>query len=115
MMDGFEWWSESDDALDEELGFLLSTWSSLTSVGLQFPTGETYQFDLHFYTEADGADDPFMTLTVRSSNTIAKSIISRQSLFDWMTPTTESQATAFPTIQTTLYTCECLWLCLRIT
>ena len=65
MMDGFEWWSELDDALDAELVFTLSTWSTLTSVGLQFPTGETYQFELHFYTEADGADDPFTTLTVR--------------------------------------------------
>jgi len=74
-MDGFEWWSELDDALDAELVFTLSTWSTLTSVGLQFPTGETYQFELHFYTEADGANDPFTTLTVRFLNSVTPSII----------------------------------------
>ena len=113
-MDGFEWWSELEDALDEELVFKLSTWSSLTSVGLQFPTGETYQFDLHFYTEADGADDPFTTLTVRSTNSTAKSIIARQSPFEHMAPTTELQATVFFTVQTTLYTRECLLPYLRV-
>ena len=65
MTNGFEWWSESDDAIDEELEFELSTWASLTAVGLQFPTGETYLFELHFYTEADGGYNPFTTLTVR--------------------------------------------------
>lgn len=74
MLDGFEWWSESIDAFDEELVFKLSTWSSLTSVGLQFPTGDTYLFEMHFYTEADGAKDPFTVLTVRFHQHFAVSI-----------------------------------------
>ncbi|CAN0390744.1 unnamed protein product, partial [Ascophyllum nodosum] len=49
--DGFEWWSGSDEALGEELHFRLGIWASLTAVLLQFPTGDTYLFDLHLYTE----------------------------------------------------------------
>ena len=66
--DGFEWWSESDGALGEELQFVLSTWASLTAVLLQFPTGDTYLFDLRLYTAADGAREPFATLTVSLHN-----------------------------------------------
>ena len=66
--DAFEWWSESDDALDEELVFELSTWVLLTAVELQFPTGDTYLFELELYTEADSGNDPFTTLTVRLAN-----------------------------------------------
>ena len=65
VLNGFEWWSESEEALDEELQFKLSTWASLTAVVLKFPTDKTYLFDLHLYTEADGGDEPFATLTVR--------------------------------------------------
>ena len=64
-LQGFEWSSESDDALDEELVFKLSYWASLTSADLLFPEGETYLFELDLYTNADGGDDPFMTITVR--------------------------------------------------
>ncbi|CAM9670164.1 unnamed protein product [Ascophyllum nodosum] len=68
--DAFEWWSESDDALDEELVFELSTWVLLTAVELQFPTGDTYLFELELYTEADSGNDPFTTLTgLESENT----------------------------------------------
>ena len=64
-LQGFEWWSESDDALDEELVFELSYWASLTSADLLFPAGDTYLFELDLYTDADDGNDPFMTLTVR--------------------------------------------------
>ena len=67
--DGFEWWSQSADAFDEKLKFKFSYWASLTAVRLQFPTGETYLFELHFYTaDNDGDYIPFTTLTVRLQN-----------------------------------------------
>ena len=62
--DGFEWWSGSDEALGEDLHFRLGVWASLTAVLLQFPTGDTYLFDLDLYTEADGGREPFTTITV---------------------------------------------------
>ncbi|CAM9952012.1 unnamed protein product [Ascophyllum nodosum] len=61
--DGFEWWSGSDEALGEELHFRLGIWAELTAVLLQFPTGDTYLFDLHLFTEADGGREPFTTIT----------------------------------------------------
>ncbi|CAM9670498.1 unnamed protein product [Ascophyllum nodosum] len=69
---GFEWWSESDDALDEELVFELSYWASLTSADLLFPAGDTYLFELDLYTDADDGNDPFMTLTGLESEDTAE-------------------------------------------
>ena len=47
--DSFEWTSTVEDAWNRKLTFSLSTYSTLNAVELQFPTGETYIFDLWLY------------------------------------------------------------------
>lgn len=59
--DAFEWSSESEEAIDRTLSFELAYYATIDTVELQFPTGETYNFDLELYT---GDYDPQYTLTV---------------------------------------------------
>ncbi|CAN0405209.1 unnamed protein product, partial [Ascophyllum nodosum] len=47
--DALEWTSDAEEAWDRKLTFSLSTYSTLNAVELQFPTGETYIFDLQLY------------------------------------------------------------------
>ena len=62
--DGFEWWSNTDEVLDEVLAFNLGILATVTRLELQFPLGETYMFDLQLF---NGLVDrqPFATITVR--------------------------------------------------
>ncbi|CAM9345645.1 unnamed protein product [Scytosiphon promiscuus] len=61
--DAFEWSSESDEAIDRTLSFDLAYYAIVDTVELQFPTGETYNFELWLYGD-DG--EPGYTLTVRT-------------------------------------------------
>ncbi|CAN0221443.1 unnamed protein product [Pylaiella littoralis] len=58
--DDFEWSSESEEALGRTLSFVLNSYAVIDTVDFQFPTGDTYKFDLQLY-EGDG--DPRYTLT----------------------------------------------------
>lgn len=59
--DRFEWSSESDEALDRTLSFVLNSYAVMDAIELQFPTGDTYKFNLEIY---DGDGDPSHTLIV---------------------------------------------------
>eukprot|EP00752_Nemacystus_decipiens_P007213 g6456.t1 len=44
--DGFEWSSDSDEAIDRTLGFELGSYALVSAVEMKFPVGDTYKFDL---------------------------------------------------------------------
>ncbi|CAN0400366.1 unnamed protein product, partial [Ectocarpus fasciculatus] len=47
------WASGSDEAIDEALSFTLNSYALMEAVELQFPGGETYQFELTLYDDED--------------------------------------------------------------
>eukprot|EP00752_Nemacystus_decipiens_P014960 g13319.t1 len=51
--DGFEWTSDSDDAIGSTLFFSLAGFFVVTEIQLMFPAGDTYKFDL----SVGGGDD----------------------------------------------------------
>lgn len=59
--DGFEWGSDSNDAIDLLLYFALSSYATVTAIELQFPVGDTYKFDLEL---GNDIGEPFQTMTV---------------------------------------------------
>ena len=58
--DGFEWTSDSDDAIGSALSFGLAGFFQVTEIKLLFPAGDTYKFDL----SVSGGDDSTL-ITVR--------------------------------------------------
>ena len=58
--DGFEWTSDSDDAIGSTLSFGLAGFFEVTEIQLLFPAGDTYKFDL----SVSGGDDSTL-ITVR--------------------------------------------------
>ena len=48
--------------------FDFATYATLSAIELQFPTGDTYKFDLQLYNENR---DPFATLAVRAPRLVA--------------------------------------------
>eukprot|EP00903_Cladosiphon_okamuranus_P018639 g17154.t1 len=52
---GFDWSSDSDEALDRTLSWPLSSYATMDAIELQFPVGDTYKFDLQLF---DDSDDP---------------------------------------------------------
>lgn len=44
--DGFEWSSDSDEAIDRTLFFELASYAVVDAVEIKFPAGDTYKFDL---------------------------------------------------------------------
>ncbi|CAM9369501.1 unnamed protein product, partial [Sphacelaria rigidula] len=66
--DKFEWSSDSDEALDRDLTFILDSYATITAVELQFPVGETYTFELQFFVDNGQqptigiSGEPFLTI-----------------------------------------------------
>ncbi|CAM9688722.1 unnamed protein product [Scytosiphon promiscuus] len=44
--DGFEWSSDSDEAIDQTLKFELAFYAMVDAVEIKFPAGDTYKFDI---------------------------------------------------------------------
>lgn len=44
--DGFEWSSDSDEAIDRTLTFELAFYAIVDAIEIMFPAGNTYMFDL---------------------------------------------------------------------
>lgn len=49
--DKFEWSSDSNEALNRDLTFVLSSYATASAMEIQFPVGDTYKFDLEFYVD----------------------------------------------------------------
>lgn len=47
--DGFEWSSDSDEAIDRTLTFELASYAMVDAVEIKFPAGNVYVFDLVLY------------------------------------------------------------------
>ena len=62
---GFAWTSGSMESIGDALSFELSGYFAVTEVQLQFPVGDTYQFDLALFNSLDGTDEAYATVTVR--------------------------------------------------
>eukprot|EP00752_Nemacystus_decipiens_P014959 g13318.t1 len=58
--DGFDWSSDSDEALDRTLSWSLNSYATMDAIEMQFPVGDTYKFDLELF---DGGDDARQVLT----------------------------------------------------
>lgn len=65
MSDGFEWTSDSDEAIGLTLYFGLAGYFTVTEMHLLFPVGDTYKFDLTLYNSLDGTGEPYATVAVR--------------------------------------------------
>ncbi|CAN0133967.1 unnamed protein product [Scytosiphon promiscuus] len=61
--DGFEWTSDSDEAIDLTLSFVLAGYFTVTEMQLKFPVGDTYKFELWVYNEMDDTDEPYVIIT----------------------------------------------------
>lgn len=57
-----EFVSDASEVLDESLGFDLAYFTTVTSLLLQFPAGDTYKFDVMLF---DVEGDPIYTQEVR--------------------------------------------------
>lgn len=51
--DGFEWTSDSDEAIGSTLYLGLAGYFVVTKIQLQFPEGDTYKFDLSVSSRED--------------------------------------------------------------
>ncbi|CAM9225071.1 unnamed protein product [Ectocarpus fasciculatus] len=51
--DGFEWISDSEEAIDETLWLYLAGYFTVTELQLLFPEGDTYMFDLTLHNKLD--------------------------------------------------------------
>ncbi|CAN0221698.1 unnamed protein product, partial [Pylaiella littoralis] len=60
--DAFEWSSETDDFIGDTLSFALNSYAFLTAFEMQFPTGDTYKYDIVCYNEDDMAFAAFTDL-----------------------------------------------------
>lgn len=69
--DGFEWTSDSDDAVGSTLFFSLAGFFVVTEIQLKFPAGDTYKFDL----SVSGGDDGTL-ITVRGEDNALSSRLS---------------------------------------
>ncbi|CAN0303751.1 unnamed protein product, partial [Ectocarpus sp. 12 AP-2014] len=61
--DGFEWSSDSDEAIDRTLTLSLAGYYTVTVLQLMFPEGDTYKFDLALFNELDGTREAYVTIT----------------------------------------------------
>eukprot|EP00752_Nemacystus_decipiens_P014961 g13320.t1 len=68
---GFEWSSDSDEAIGRTLYFSLAGFFTVTEMQLMFPVGDTYKFDLTIYNSLDGTDEPYVTVTDLESENVA--------------------------------------------
>lgn len=62
--DGFEWSSDSDEAIDRTLYFELGAYALVDAVEMKFPVGDTYKFDLYI-TDNEDYDEPIKTIEAR--------------------------------------------------
>lgn len=58
---GFDWSSDSNEALDRTLSWPLSSYATMDAIEMQFPVGDTYKFDLQLF---DDSDDPVQDFPV---------------------------------------------------
>lgn len=58
--DGFEWTSDSDDAIGSTVFFSFAGYFVVTEIQLQFPVGDTYKFDLSV---SGGGDSTVITVS----------------------------------------------------
>ncbi|CAM9430682.1 unnamed protein product, partial [Ectocarpus sp. 13 AM-2016] len=61
--DGFEWSSDSDEAIDRTLTLTLAGYYTVTELQLMFPEGDTYKFDLALFNKLDGTREAYVTIT----------------------------------------------------
>ncbi|CAM9160433.1 unnamed protein product [Ectocarpus sp. 4 AP-2014] len=61
--DGFEWSSDSNEAIDRSLTLFLAGYYTVTELQLMFPEGDTYQFDLTLFNKLDGTGEAYTTIT----------------------------------------------------
>lgn len=70
--DGFEWSSDSEEAIDRTLGFELASYAMVSAVEMRFPVGDTYKFDLELNDDKIRGE-VLKTVTVRmSASTVAE-------------------------------------------
>lgn len=62
---GFEWSSDSDEAIGRTLYFGLAGYFTVTEMQLLFPVGDTYKFNLSIYNSLDGTGEPYVVAMVR--------------------------------------------------
>lgn len=63
---GFEWTSDSAEAIGLTLGFSFAGYfEDVTEMQLQFPVGDTYKFDLSISNSLDGTGEPYVIIPVR--------------------------------------------------
>lgn len=63
--EGFEWTSDSNEALDRSLSLILSYYSAVTTIDIEFPVGDTYKFDLNIFNGVDGEPSATIEVSVR--------------------------------------------------
>eukprot|EP00903_Cladosiphon_okamuranus_P020463 g18782.t1 len=68
---GFEWSSDSDEAIGRTLYLGLAGFFTVSEMHLMFPVGDTYKFDLQIYSGLADDDDDTVTVTDLESENVA--------------------------------------------
>ncbi|CAM9126140.1 unnamed protein product [Scytosiphon promiscuus] len=55
--------SDSDEAIDDTLFFNFAGYFTVTEMQLEFPVGDTYKFEVSFYSDIDDIDGAYATIT----------------------------------------------------
>ncbi|CAM9933566.1 unnamed protein product [Pylaiella littoralis] len=70
--DGFEWTSDSAEAIGLTLSFgFAGYFEDVTEMQMKFPVGDTYKFDLSIYNDLDGTGEPYVTIPDLESADVA--------------------------------------------
>lgn len=72
--DGFEWTSDSPEAIDRVLYVELGAFALVDAVEMKFPAGDTYKFDL-VITDGKVWDEPINTIEVKKASNLARTLL----------------------------------------